>query len=57
MIDGAWLLQATQEEEMFTSTRHILADYMKNTISGFDGSAVRARDHFPAGRALSNNST
>jgi TetR/AcrR family transcriptional regulator, transcriptional repressor of bet genes len=55
MIDGAWLLQATQEDEMFTSTRRVLADYLKNTISGFDSSVVNGP--FLRGSSLSNNRT
>jgi transcriptional repressor BetI len=55
MIEGAWLLQATQEEEIATSTLRILADYLKRTVPGFDSSVIRNFDHFPEGPTASHN--
>jgi len=57
MIEGAWLLQATQEEETATSTLRILADYLKNAVPGFDTSVIRNLDHFPKSPTPSHNRT
>jgi TetR/AcrR family transcriptional repressor of bet genes len=51
IVDGAWVLQATQEEDIATSTRRTLADYLKSTVPGFDTSVIHNLDHFPEGRA------
>jgi TetR/AcrR family transcriptional repressor of bet genes len=57
MIEGAWVLQATQEQEVATSTLRILADYLQNTVPAFDSSVIRNPDHFPEGPTPSNNRT
>lgn len=57
MIEGAWLLQATREKEIATTTLRILADYLKTAVPGFDRSVIRILDHFPEGPAPSNNRT
>jgi TetR/AcrR family transcriptional regulator, transcriptional repressor of bet genes len=57
MIEGAWLLQATQEEKIATYTLRILADYLQNTVPGFDSSIVQALDRLPEGPAPSHNRT
>lgn len=57
MLDGAWLLQVTQEADIAESALDMLADYLKNTVPGFDSSVVQNLDHFPAGPTPSNNRT
>jgi TetR/AcrR family transcriptional repressor of bet genes len=54
MIEGAWVLQATQDEEIATSTLRILAKYLQNTVPGFDSSLTGALDHFPVGSSPSH---
>jgi transcriptional repressor BetI len=57
MIEGVWLHQNTQEKEIATSTRLILANYLKTTVPGFDSSVIHNLDHFPESPAPSNNPT
>src|SRR5215207_2382702 len=53
MIEGAWLLQASQDKNIATPTLRILADYLKTAVPGFDSSVIRNIDVFP-GRSQSN---
>jgi transcriptional repressor BetI len=55
MIEGAWLLQATQEEETATSARRIIANYLQNTVPGFDSSVIQYLDRFPEDSTPSHN--
>jgi TetR/AcrR family transcriptional regulator, transcriptional repressor of bet genes len=47
MIEGVWLHQNTQQNEIATSTLRIMADYLKTAVPGFDSSVMRAAHQFP----------
>jgi TetR/AcrR family transcriptional repressor of bet genes len=55
IIDGAWVLQATQAEEIATSTRRTLADYLKIAVPGFDSSVIQLRDRCPRSSPTNEN--
>jgi len=53
MIEGAWLLQATQDKNIAEPTLRIMADYLKTAVPVFDSSVIRNIDVFPE-RSQSN---
>ena len=55
IVDGAWVLQATQEEEIATSTLCTLADYLKTAVPSFDSSVIQLRDRCPQSRRTNEN--
>jgi len=55
MVDGAWVLQATQEKEIATSTLRTLADYLKTAVPSFDSSVVQLRYRFPRSNSSNEN--
>ena len=46
MIEGAWILQATQEKNIAKPTLRILANYLKAAVPGFDSSVIQNLDEF-----------
>jgi hypothetical protein len=53
IMEGAWLLQATQDKNIAQPMLRILADYLKTAVPGFDSSVIRNIDGFPE-RSQSN---
>jgi TetR/AcrR family transcriptional regulator, transcriptional repressor of bet genes len=47
IVDGAWLLQATQDKNIAKPTLRILAHYLKTAVPGFESSVIRDIDAFP----------
>jgi TetR/AcrR family transcriptional regulator, transcriptional repressor of bet genes len=55
MIEGAWLLQASQDIDIAGPTLRIMADYLKTAVPAFDSSVIQNLDRFPEGSTPSHN--